>query len=179
MWTEDKLDAFLTTPSDALISDMKRLNGDIMVLGAGGKWVRPLPARQTGGRKAGLHKRVLAVSRFTDPIATELLQRGSGVETIPCDSADLGALQKLPSVGNDLHGRQKIRHRWKRMADLGNERSASRICRHQFRESKIVAFSLRQHLSHRPAAYRRLHRGRPTRSGGGIRHELPCPRTRL
>ena len=37
MWTEEKLDNLLTEPSDALVEDMKKIEGDIMVLGAGGK----------------------------------------------------------------------------------------------------------------------------------------------
>ena len=37
MWTEEKLDALLTEPSQALIEDVKKIKGDIMVLGAGGK----------------------------------------------------------------------------------------------------------------------------------------------
>ena len=37
MWTEEKLNDLLTTPSDALVEEMKKIKGDIMVLGAGGK----------------------------------------------------------------------------------------------------------------------------------------------
>ena len=37
MWTEDKLDALLSQPSEALIEDIKALSGDIILLGAGGK----------------------------------------------------------------------------------------------------------------------------------------------
>lgn len=37
MWTEQQLNALLTKPSKALVDDMARLKGDIMVLGAGGK----------------------------------------------------------------------------------------------------------------------------------------------
>lgn len=37
MWTEENLNELLTTPSDALIEDMKKIKGDIMILGAGGK----------------------------------------------------------------------------------------------------------------------------------------------
>ena len=37
MWTEEKLNEMLTTPSQKLIEDMKRIKGDIMVLGAAGK----------------------------------------------------------------------------------------------------------------------------------------------
>lgn len=34
MWTEDRLNEMLTTPSAALVEDMKRIKGDIMILGA-------------------------------------------------------------------------------------------------------------------------------------------------
>ena len=37
MWTEEKLNALLTTPSDKLVADIAKIKGDIMVLGAGGK----------------------------------------------------------------------------------------------------------------------------------------------
>ena len=37
MWTEEKLNQLLTEPSEKLIEDMKKIQGDIMVLGAGGK----------------------------------------------------------------------------------------------------------------------------------------------
>ena len=38
MWTEQKLNELLTAPSDALAADIKKIKGDIMILGAGGKW---------------------------------------------------------------------------------------------------------------------------------------------
>ena len=37
MWTEEKLNEFLVTPSDRLVEDIAKIRGDIMVLGAGGK----------------------------------------------------------------------------------------------------------------------------------------------
>ena len=37
MWTEEKLNELLTTPSDTLVADIAKIKGDIMVLGAGGK----------------------------------------------------------------------------------------------------------------------------------------------
>ena len=37
MWSEEKLNQLLTEPSDKLIEDIAKINGDIMVLGAGGK----------------------------------------------------------------------------------------------------------------------------------------------
>ena len=37
MWNEQQLDEALSMPSQALIDDMAKLDGDIMILGAGGK----------------------------------------------------------------------------------------------------------------------------------------------
>ena len=37
MWTEERLNDLLTQPTQVLIDDIKKIDGDIMVLGAGGK----------------------------------------------------------------------------------------------------------------------------------------------
>ena len=37
MWTEEKLNDMLTEPSERLVEDIKKIKGDIIVLGAGGK----------------------------------------------------------------------------------------------------------------------------------------------
>ena len=65
MWTEEKLNEMLATPSQALIDDMKKIKGDIMVLGAGGKMGPTLCVLAKNAIKAaGVEKRVIAVSRF-------------------------------------------------------------------------------------------------------------------
>ena len=72
MWTEEKLNEMLTEPSDALIEDVKQIEGDVLVLGAGGKMGSTLCVLAKNAFKAaGKDNRVIAVSRFTDPIATE------------------------------------------------------------------------------------------------------------
>src|ERR1700740_459639 len=62
--TPEELDAFLARPSHALIADLAEVEGDIMVLGAGGK-MGPTLARLA--RNAAPDKRIIAVSRFSDP----------------------------------------------------------------------------------------------------------------
>ena len=100
MWTEEKLNEMLSTPSQALIDDMKKIKGDIMVLGAGGKMGPTLCVLAKNAIKAaGIDKRVIAVSRFTDPIATQFLN-DSGIETIPCDLLNHEQLNSLPEVEN-------------------------------------------------------------------------------
>lgn len=103
MWTEEKLNEMLTTPSAALVEDMKKIKGDIMILGAGGKMGPTLCVlAKRAIKEADVQKRVIAVSRFTDPIATALL-RENGVETISCDLLDTAQLRALPKVENVIY----------------------------------------------------------------------------
>lgn len=103
MWTEEKLDSLLTEPTPALVEDIKKIKGDIMVLGAGGKMGPTLCLlAKKAIELAGIEKRVIAVSRFTDPIATELLHKNN-VETISCDLLDKEKLYDLPEVENVIY----------------------------------------------------------------------------
>ena len=85
MWTEEKLDELLTTPSEKLVADMAKIDGDIMILGAGGKMGPTLSILAINAiKKAGLDKKVIAVSRFSDPIVVQLLKKND-VEMISAD----------------------------------------------------------------------------------------------
>ena len=67
IWNQEKLNKLLTTPSQALIDDIAKMDGDIMVLGAGGKMgpdICTLAAKAI--KSAGINKKVYAVSRFSD-----------------------------------------------------------------------------------------------------------------
>ena len=103
MWTEEKLNELLTTPSEALIEDMKRIRGDITVLGAGGKMGPTLCVLAKNAiRAAGVKKRVIAVSRGSDPFAIELLQK-NGVEFVSCDLLDKEKLYALEETENVIY----------------------------------------------------------------------------
>ena len=60
MFTETMLDEMLSRPGEALIEDMKKLDGDIMIVGAGGK-VGPTLAimARRAVEKAGVSKKVI------------------------------------------------------------------------------------------------------------------------
>jgi hypothetical protein len=60
----EALDDWLARPGEALVRDLARLDGDIMILGAGGK-MGPTLARLA--RNAAPHKRIVAVARFSAP----------------------------------------------------------------------------------------------------------------
>ena len=75
----------LLQPSEALLADMDSLDGDIIILGAGGK-MGPDLARlaQHAIEKTGSRKKIIAVARFSEPgLKDELTQLG--IETIKAD----------------------------------------------------------------------------------------------
>src|SRR5512145_2318160 len=90
------LDDFMTEPTPALVADLARVPGDILVLGAAGK-MGPTMARLA--KRAAPGKRVVGVARFTDPEARAALY-AAGVETIACDLHDRGAVAALPKFDN-------------------------------------------------------------------------------
>ena len=142
MWIEEKLDKLLSEPSAALIEDIKKIKGDIMVLGAGGKMGPTLCVLcKNAIKKAGIDKRVIAVSRFSDPIATELL-KSQGVEIIPCDLLDKEQLYALPEVENIIYmaGRKfgTDGEEWKTWA---MNATLPAFVADKFKKSNIVVFS--------------------------------------
>ena len=103
MWSEKLLNDLLTTPTDGLVEDMKRLKGDIMILGAGGKMGYTLAVlAKRAVEKSGIERRVIAVSRFSDEYARRYLEE-EGVEIISCDLSDNERLRALPDAENIIY----------------------------------------------------------------------------
>jgi hypothetical protein len=97
---EKHLDDLQTTPSVQLVEMMKRLEGDIMILGIGGKMGITLGGLAVRAIKAaGVAKIVYGVSRFSDEAGRKVLESW-GVKTISCDLLDLESTKKLPLVKN-------------------------------------------------------------------------------
>ncbi len=98
--TETELDALLATPSPADAEAMSKLDGPLLILGAGGKMGPTLAARaKLALKRAGSTNRVIAVSRFSEPAGREWLD-SIGVETVACDLLAPGALESLPDAAN-------------------------------------------------------------------------------
>src|SRR3954453_7046763 len=90
------LDDLLCRPSQPLLDDLAKVDGDIMVLGVAGKMGPTL----AGLAKTALpDRRIVGVARFSDPGVKDWL-RARGVETINCDLLDESALRTLPQVPN-------------------------------------------------------------------------------
>jgi Nucleoside-diphosphate-sugar epimerases len=97
---EASLEELLTHPKPALIAAMQNLDGDVLVLGAGGKMGPSLAVlARRAIEAAGKANRVIAVSRFSDPSAARSL-RERGVEVISADLLDRQALDSLSGCPN-------------------------------------------------------------------------------
>lgn len=142
MWTEEKLNELLSQPSDALVEDIKKIKGDILILGAGGKMGPTLCLlAKKAIETAGIQKRVIAVSRFSDEIATKLLT-DSGVETIPCNLLDINALNALPEAENVIYmAGRKFGTDGKEWETWAMNSTLSAFVAEKFKKSNIVVFS--------------------------------------
>ncbi len=97
---EKALEDLLSEPSDTLIEMMKRLEGDILILGAAGKMGITLGRMAVRAvKKSGAKRKVIGVARFTDSDSQRRLEQG-GVETIRCDLLNRHGVEQLPSVEN-------------------------------------------------------------------------------
>jgi hypothetical protein len=138
----EQLEDRLTRPSDRLIALFNRLEGDILVIGAGGKMgptLTRLAARAIDA--SGIKRSLTAVSTFSQPGLRERLER-AGVRTIVADILDPGSVERLPDAANVVHmiGRKfgSTGAEWNTWA---TNVYAAGLVGERFRESRIVAFS--------------------------------------
>ncbi|MFD0671060.1 NAD-dependent epimerase/dehydratase family protein [Cohnella sp. GCM10027633] len=103
MRTIEELERKLAEPSDALIQDMKNIEGDIVLLGVGGKMGPSLASLLMNAiKQAGVSKKVYGVSRFSEGGLRERLE-AEGIVTIACDLLDDEKLQALPDARNVIY----------------------------------------------------------------------------
>ena len=103
MLNQKQLDEMLTTPSAKLIEDIGKIEGDIMILGAGGKMGPSLCVLAANAVKAaGIKKRIIAVSRFSSEEAVQKLE-SAGVEVIRADLQKREELDALPETENVIY----------------------------------------------------------------------------
>ena len=134
----DALEDFMTAPDDGLIADLAAVDGDIIVLGVGGK-MGPTLARMA--KRAAPDKRVIGVARFSEA-GLEAKLNSWDVETITCDLLDRDAVERLPKCDNVIFmaGRKfgtagALDLTWAMNVHV------PAIVAEVYRESRIVAFS--------------------------------------
>ena len=105
-----ELENYLSFPTEADVAAMAALEGDLLILGVGGK-MGPSLARlaRRANDLAATRRRIVAVARFSNPdLPTEL--SSLGIKTIACDLLEPGALARLPEIANVIaqHGKRLI-----------------------------------------------------------------------
>ncbi len=93
---EEELEEVMTRPDPALVADLARTPGDLLVLGAAGK-MGPTLCRMA--KRADPARRVIAVARWSEPGLRERME-GWGVECLSADLLDEAALAALPDAPN-------------------------------------------------------------------------------
>jgi nucleoside-diphosphate-sugar epimerase len=139
---EEELDDLLSEPQPVTVEMMRRLEGDFMVLGIGGK-MGPTLGRMIvkALHAAGVSRRVYGVSRFSDPALAARLETW-GITCLPCDLLKPEEVDRLPVVRNVIYmagrkfGKVGTDYLYWAMNAVAPANAARR-----FPESRIVAFS--------------------------------------
>ena len=161
----EALEQELLKPSEALISDISKIEGDIILLGVGGKMG---PSMAKLARKAivraGIDKRIIGISRFSEAGTREELE-ADGIETISADllnEKDLAACPEAKNIiylaGTKFGTTGKEPFTW-----VMNSYLPGRVAE-RYKNSRIVAFSTGN-----------IYPFTPINSGGLSEEHLPAP----
>jgi nucleoside-diphosphate-sugar epimerase len=142
MKTVEELERKMTESSDDLVRAVSQLDGDLIILGVGGKMGPSLAMLAKNAiRAAGGKQRVIGVSRFSSGTLRSKLE-AAGIETISADLLDDQQLQQLPKAENVIYmagqkfgttGREP--YTWAMNAYLPGRVAEA------FRHSRIVSYS--------------------------------------
>jgi nucleoside-diphosphate-sugar epimerase len=138
----ENLEEQLATPNSLDLGMIRRLEGDIIILGAGGKMGPSLARRiRRAADAVGMRLRVVAVSRFSSASLLDGLRR-DGIETIVCDLLSRNEVAKLPLCANVLFlsGRKFGSAERPDLTWATNTVIPADIASH-YQSSRIVAFS--------------------------------------
>src|SRR4051794_180100 len=161
----EQLEELLSEPAGLAVETMARLEGDLVLLGVGGK-MGPTLARMArrADEAAGVRRRILGVSRFTDAAQRQRLE-AHGIETVACDLLDAEQLTRLPDAPNIIFmtgmkfgATGNASRTWAMNAFLPG------LIAQKYRNSRIVAFSTGN-----------VYGLSPVRLGGSLEEDVPFP----
>jgi nucleoside-diphosphate-sugar epimerase len=138
----ERLEDLLSEPTAGVVETLGRLDGDLILLGVGGK-MGPTLARMArrASDLAGVRRRIIGVSRFT---AGDLPARlaAHGVEPVACDLLDPDQLAALPDAANVVFmtGMKFGATGQEALTWTMNSYLPGAVCE-KYRHSRIVAFS--------------------------------------
>ncbi len=141
--TEAELEEFLSRPTELSRRAMQNLQGDLLVLGVGGKMGASLLrlARRSADAVGRSEQKIIGASRFSTPGLREELQR-EGIETVSLDLLCEGDRARLPNLPNVLF---MFGHKFGASGLPGVYWAMNTylpgLLAEQFKRSRIVAFS--------------------------------------
>lgn len=139
---EEQLEELLSRPSDSVVELFRRLDGDVIFLGIGGK-IGPSLARMAkrAAESAGVNKRIIGVSHFHSREEMKSIE-GYGIEAVKGDLLDTKFIKSLPTIKNvfflagmKFGSKDNLPLTW-----AINSYMPGLVAEH-FRNSRIVAFS--------------------------------------
>jgi len=138
----EELEDHLSRPTEADAAAMSALDGDLLILGVGGK-MGPSLARlaRRAAVLAGAHVRIVAVARFSNAsLAAQLAAQG--IEPITCDLLEPGALSSLPEIPNVIFmAARKFETSGSEHLTWAMNTFLPGLVAERYRNSRIVAFS--------------------------------------
>jgi len=138
----EEVEEALSRPDEGVVETLRKLEGDVIVLGVAGK-MGPTLARMIvrGCEEAGVKRRVIGVARFSNGGERAKLET-HGIETIKADLLDEEQLKKLPEAANVVYMPAM------KFGSMGQEGMTwamntflAGMCCQKYSKSKIVAFS--------------------------------------
>ena len=140
--TESELEGLLSLPDEETARAMAALDGDLLILGAGGKMGPSLVrlARRAIDQ-AGVKKRVIAVARFSNGQLPSALA-AQGIEAIASDLLDRGSLDQLPDIENVIFmAARKFGTSGEEHLTWAMNTYLPGLVAERYRDSRIVTFS--------------------------------------
>lgn len=160
-----ELEERLSSPPQFVLNTLRALDGDLLILGAGGKMGPTLALMVARGlaEVQSPHK-VIAVSRFSQPgLRNELNSRG--VLTLACDLLDRQALAELPACRNVIFmAGQKFGTSGKQAQTWAVNSLVPALVAERFPEARMVVFSTGNVYPLTPVA-----------EGGSVETDVPQP----
>ena len=140
--TVEQLEERMSRPTEADVAAMREIEGDILILGVGGK-MGPTLARliRRSADAAGKKIRVIGVARFSDKAMPEAL-RTQEIEPLVCDLLERNELAKLPDAENVIFmAARKFGTTGAEHLTWAINTQLPTLVAERYRQSRIVCFS--------------------------------------
>ena len=140
----EELEELLSRPTDYVVETMRKLEGDLLILGVAGKMgptLARMAQRALVAANASSRVNVIGIARFSNPQHQKELEH-HGIKTLRADLLDQKQLDALPDAPNVLYmPAMKFGSTGQEALTWAMNTYLAGMCAQRFAKSKIVAFS--------------------------------------